>query len=696
MVRPSADQLQTLGTLFNQGDFLGAIARAEALLNEFPQASELHNVLGAAQAGLGHFVEAAVHFARALQINPHDVDALNNLGTARKELGQLDEAISSYKAALQIKPDFAESHYNLASIFKDIGKLDEAIYHYREAAKINPHFVEAHGNLGHALREAGQVEEAISSYAKSVELNPNRLEYWQGATLALNAMTIEAYNPVYADLCIAIIEKRTLVHPSIILTPVLKLLRQQAVIQKSLSETFSQDLEQNLEKVLVDLSDTALLLRIMEVCPLPDLKIEHLLKSLRRALLFQLNKNSNKQSMLRFQIALASQCWINEFVYGETDEESAALDALEMKIATTIENRDRINPHAIACLASYRPLYHFEWSAVLADSDELAEIFEIQVRQVEEEIALRAKIPALHEVTDSVSRAVQEQYEQNPYPRWVYTNVHVPTEQSSAAAVAKRIGLNIEQTDTLASSAPNILIAGCGTGQQAIISANRFPNSLVLAVDLSLSSLSYAQRKTNEFGIKNIKFMRADILGLEATGRQFDIVESTGVLHHMDDPMAGWTVLEKCLKPGGLMKVSLYSALARQAITAARKKIAESGLSDSMEDILSFRAQVIESGDEDLRALQSWADIYSTSEFRDLVFHVKEHQFTLPQIQNCLDQLDLKFVGFEFGGGNQKRVFKDSYPDPNDLYDLDKWNIFEAAHPNCFAGMYQFWVRKPA
>ena len=104
----------------------------------------------------------------------------------------------------------------------------------------------------------------------------------------------------------------------------------------------------------------------------------------------------------------------------------------------------------------------------------------------------------------------------------------------------------------------NVLIAGCGTGQHSIETAARFKGSKVLAIDLSMSSLSYAKRKTEEFGIQNIDYMQADILGLGKLDRQFDIVESAGVLHHMDDPVAGWRVLTDCLKPGGLIKIGLY------------------------------------------------------------------------------------------------------------------------------------------
>ena len=73
------------------------------------------------------------------------------------------------------------------------------------------------------------------------------------------------------------------------------------------------------------------------------------------------------------------------------------------------------------------------------------------------------------------------------------------------------------------------------------------------AVDLSLASLAYAQRKSNELSFTNIDYLQADILHLHQMGKEFDIIESAGVLHHMDEPMAGWRVLVDLLKPGGLM-----------------------------------------------------------------------------------------------------------------------------------------------
>src|SRR5215203_4748463 len=123
----------------------------------------------------------------------------------------------------------------------------------------------------------------------------------------------------------------------------------------------------------------------------------------------------------------------------------------------------------------------------------------------------------------------------------------------------------------------DVLIAGCGTGQHAIEAGQRFAGAQVLAVDLSLTSLSYAIRKTRALGLKNIEYGQADILKLGAIGRSFDLIESSGVLHHLADPAQGWGVLLSLLRPGGFMHIWLYSALARADIRAARAFIAQRG-----------------------------------------------------------------------------------------------------------------------
>jgi SAM-dependent methyltransferase len=147
-----------------------------------------------------------------------------------------------------------------------------------------------------------------------------------------------------------------------------------------------------------------------------------------------------------------------------------------------------------------------------------------------------------------------------------------------------------------------------------------------LAIDLSLSSISYAVRKTQELGITNIKYAQADILKLDDVARSFDIVESVGVLHHLAEPFTGWRILLSRLRPGGFMHLGFYSELARIHVVKAREFIAAHGYASTPEDIRRFRRDLTEQvANADLQWLSEISDFYSTSECRDLLFHVQEH-----------------------------------------------------------------------
>jgi hypothetical protein len=77
---------------------------------------------------------------------------------------------------------------------------------------------------------------------------------------------------------------------------------------------------------------------------------------------------------------------------------------------------------------------------------------------------------------------------------------------------------------------------------------------------------------------------------------------------------------------------------------------------------------------------------------RDLIFHVQENRFTLPNIEKCLDELGLKFCGFE----NKDIIsnFRKLYGEEADIYDIALWHQYEKSNPQAFIGMYQFWCQK--
>jgi len=51
------------------------------------------------------------------------------------------------------------------------------------------------------------------------------------------------------------------------------------------------------------------------------------------------------------------------------------------------------------------------------------------------------------------------------------------------------------------------------------------------------------------------------------------------------------------------------------------------------------------------------------------------------------------------GSASDKQVlqaYRAAHRDDTSAADLRRWDAFERAHPDTFAGMYQLWVRKPA
>ncbi len=76
------------------------------------------------------------------------------------------------------------------------------------------------------------------------------------------------------------------------------------------------------------------------------------------------------------------------------------------------------------------------------------------------------------------------------------------------------------------------------------------------------------------------------MLEIGSTGRMFDVIDSSGVLHHfLPIRFPGWKSLLPAVRPGGLMRIGLYSERGRAGIVAARKFIGEHGFAATAGDI---------------------------------------------------------------------------------------------------------------
>ena len=122
------------------------------------------------------------------------------------------------------------------------------------------------------------------------------------------------------------------------------------------------------------------------------------------------------------------------------------------------------------------------------------------------------------------------------------------------------------------------------------------------------------------------------------------------------------------------------------------EQINQSGLSPTPDTIRAFRDVMIKANKGQHNKIFEYSDFYSLSEFRDLVFHVKEHQFTVPEIKSFLKKLGLQFCCFE--SREISKRFKLRFSKADDIYNLEKWHLYEQENPDTFEGMYQFWCQK--
>jgi len=686
---PSGNQLDDLVRLHQQKNFDKLVENAHKLLIKHKTSLGLHNILGATYSTLENYPFAIKWFKKGLAINPNIAELHFNLGNAYSALGNFELALECYSRALNLKKDYVEAAFNAGNIY--LKKLDflSAIQSYRQALAYKNNHVNALVNLGNAHKELGEISEAISVYKLALRFSPGDSLIYHNLALILTNLEFTYYDLELLQHAEELLEFKMLVRPRDLSRAVISMLKADDNFRSIVNEISIDSSVQTICYVINELLNYPAFSKLLCLCPVADLEIEQLLKTLRYLLLLNLDNFDRDDGVVCFQSILAQQCFINEYIYETDDCEQALLDQLIISLEKKNSHGKKQLAKELLCLASYKSLGKYDWIGNATSEIKLRNVIQQQVIEPRIELSIKDKITVISQPTNSVSKDVRDQYEDNPYPRWI--RPRAPIKPTSISHLVDLLNLQLWDSTILSNTQPSVLIAGCGTGQQAVESSLRLENPSTVAVDLSLSSLAYAVRKTRELMLSDITYLQCDILELSSLGKQFDIIECTGVLHHMADPMAGWKVLTTLLKPGGLMKIGLYSKKARADIIKIRKQINLLGIQDTKEAMVAFREKIIKSDEAIYGAIKYSDDFYTLSTLRDLLFHVQEHQFTITQIRNYLHRLGLVFCGFEHQRGLQdlKEIFNEDKG-----VNWEKIIDYENRNPRVFAGMYQFWCQK--
>jgi SAM-dependent methyltransferase len=173
-----------------------------------------------------------------------------------------------------------------------------------------------------------------------------------------------------------------------------------------------------------------------------------------------------------------------------------------------------------------------------------------------------------------------------------------------------------------------ILEMGCGTGQMSLYLARA--DRIVIGADLTRASLLLGAAAARHFGLVRVQFVETDLHRPGLRAGAFDVVYSSGVLHHTPDPRASFARIAKLARPGGMIVVGLYNAFARIPLRVRRMIARLSGYRWIPFD------PVLRDRENEPERREAW--------LRDQYRHPEEHRHTLTEVQGWFLENDVEYL----------------------------------------------------
>lgn len=191
----------------------------------------------------------------------------------------------------------------------------------------------------------------------------------------------------------------------------------------------------------------------------------------------------------------------------------------------------------------------------------------------------------------------------------------------------------------------DILVAGCGTNQAAVIAYNN-PLARITAMDVSEPSLEHHRFLKNKYQLKNLELHCLPIEEIASLGQDFDLIISTGVLHHLADPTVGLRALAKHLRPDGVAAIMVYASYGRMGVEMLKGICRDLGLRQDQPSLAVLKAAIACLPAD--HPLQSYLKLAPDLEFDagliDTFLHGRDRNFT---VSDCLDLVNSSGLVFQ-------------------------------------------------
>lgn len=231
-------------------------------------------------------------------------------------------------------------------------------------------------------------------------------------------------------------------------------------------------------------------------------------------------------------------------------------------------------------------------------------------------------IPNLRIATEARVENVRRFYEQAPFPGYPendsLSSLRVRAERSRFARLL----------DQAIPGNARILEIGCGTGQMSLYLARA--DRLVIGADLTRASLELAAAAAGRFQLDRVLFVETDLHHPGLHEASFDVVYSSGVLHHTPNPRAAFVRIARFARPGGMIVLGLYNAIARIPHRLRRVLARYTGYR-----VIPFDP-VLRSRECEPARREAW--------LRDQYQHPEEHRHSLAEVQEWFAENDVEFV----------------------------------------------------